>query len=133
MDEEEALHPPLTSEKRHYRNPDRAAATVSWPKPQGAGRAGGMPGNARRDHQAERLQAIRLRYSINIHLKDSGLVAPAAIGAITVLPAAEAVRLLARRQWRVGDVAALQAVAVCLGLEVALLVLAPALGLGWAR
>ena len=48
--------------------------------------------------QAARLIAIRLRYSINTHLEDRGLVAPAAIGAATNLPPAQAVRLLTRRQ-----------------------------------
>jgi hypothetical protein len=55
-----------------------------------------MPGTTKQDHQAERLQAIRLRYSINTHLEDQGLATPAAIGAATSLPAAEAVRLLTR-------------------------------------
>jgi len=41
------------------------------------------------------------------------------------LPPAEAVRLLTRRQWREGDVAALQAVAERLGLDVPLEGLAP--------
>ena len=65
--------------------------------------------------QAERLMAIRLRYTINIHLGDQGITAPAAIGAAAGLPAAEAAGLLTRRQWRAGDVAALQAVATRLG------------------
>ena len=68
--------------------------------------------------QAERLMAIRLRYTINTHLEDHGITAPAAIGAAAGLPAAEAVGLLTRRQWRAGDVAALQAVADRLGLQV---------------
>jgi hypothetical protein len=68
--------------------------------------------------QAERLMAIRLRYTINTHLEDQGVTAPAAIGAAAGLPAAEAVGLLTRRQWRAGDVAALQAVATRLGLTV---------------
>src|SRR3954452_12528617 len=38
----------------------------------------------------------------------------------TGLPTAEAQRLLTRRQWREGDVAALQAIAARLGLEVPL-------------
>ena len=75
--------------------------------------------------QAERLAAIRLRYTINTHLEDRGVTRPAAIGAAVGLPAAEAVGLLTRRQWRAGDVAALQAAAVRLGLQVAL----PELGL----
>ena len=60
-----------------------------------------------RTKQGERLIAIRLRYCINTHLEDRGLTAPAQIGAATGLPAAEAVRLLTRRRWREGDIAAL--------------------------
>jgi hypothetical protein len=70
--------------------------------------------------QAERLMAIRLRYTINTHLEDQGVATSAAIGAATGLPPAEAVRLLTRRQWRDGDLAALQAVADHLGLVVRL-------------
>ena len=58
--------------------------------------------------------AIRLRYTINSHLDDRGITTPAAVG----LSAAEAAGLLRRRQWRAGDVAALQAVAGRLGLQV---------------
>ncbi len=49
--------------------------------------------------RAEGLAAIRLRYCINTHLEDQSLTTPAA----------EAMRPLARRQWRDGNVAALQA------------------------
>ena len=84
-----------------------------------------MPGSVKREHQAERLQAIRLRYAINTHLENQGIHTPAAIGTAIGLPVAEAVRLLARRQWREGDVAALQAVAERLGLDVPLEGLAP--------
>ncbi len=70
--------------------------------------------------QAERLAAIRLRYCINTHLEDQGVTAPAAIGAAIGLPPTEAVRLLTRRQWREGDLAALQAAAHRLGLDVPL-------------
>jgi len=68
--------------------------------------------------QAVRLLAIRLRYTINTHLEDQGATTPAAIGVAVGLAPTEAVGLLTRRQWRAGDVAALQAVAVRLGLEV---------------
>ena len=64
------------------------------------------------------LIAIRLRCTITTHLKDQGLTTSAAIGAATALPAAESVRLLTHRQWRAGDVAALQAVADRLELQV---------------
>jgi hypothetical protein len=53
-----------------------------------------MPGTTKQDLQAERLQAIRLRYTINTYLEDHGTTMPAAIGAATGLPTAEAVRLL---------------------------------------
>jgi hypothetical protein len=76
-----------------------------------------MLGSAKREHQAERLQAIRLRYTINTHLEDKGLAAPAAISAATGLLAAEAVRLLTRRQWHKGDTAALKVIADRLGLD----------------
>ena len=32
-----------------------------------------MPGTTKKNHQTERLQAIRLRYSINTHLEDCGI------------------------------------------------------------
>ena len=89
-----------------------------------------MPGTTRNEHQAERLIAIRLRNSINTPHEDQGIRTPAAIGAATGLPAAEAVRLLTRRQWRDGDVAALRAVADRLGLDVPLDGLDPAAGKG---
>jgi len=79
-----------------------------------------MPGTTKQDHQTERLQAIRLRYTINTHLKDRGITTPAAVGAATSLPATEAVRLLTRRQWREGEVAVLKAIADRLGLHVPL-------------
>ena len=79
-----------------------------------------MPGNAKREHQAERLIAVRLRYSINTHLDAQGLTTPPDIARAVGLPTAEAQRLLTRRQWREGDVAALQAIAAQLGLEVSL-------------
>ncbi len=53
--------------------------------------------------QAERLAAIRLRYTINTHLEDQGVTRPTAIGAAVGLPAAEAVGLLTRRQWRADE------------------------------
>ena len=79
-----------------------------------------MPGTTKKDHQTERLQAIRLRYSINTHLEDCGITMQASIGATTGLPPPEAVRLLTRRQWREGDVVALKAIADRLGLDVPL-------------
>jgi len=42
-------------------------------------------------------------------LEDQGITTPTAVGAATGLPAVEVVRLLIRRQWREGDVAALKA------------------------
>jgi hypothetical protein len=68
--------------------------------------------------QADRLAAIRLRYTINTFLDDQGITAPSDIAQAVGLPAAEAVRLLTRRQWRDGDVAALRTVADRLRLKV---------------
>ncbi|MBK1660267.1 hypothetical protein [Paracraurococcus ruber] len=79
-----------------------------------------MPDTVKREQQAERLQAIRLRFTINTHLEDQDITTPAAIGAATGLPPAVAARLLSHRQWREGDVIALKAVAAHLGLEVSL-------------
>ena len=89
-----------------------------------------MPGSVKREHQAERLQAIRLRFCINTHLDDHGIRTPAAMAAATGLPATEAASLLRRRQWRGGDLAALQAIADRLGLVVPLDGLDPAAGKG---
>jgi hypothetical protein len=86
---------------------------------QGDGRAGDMPGSLKREHRAERLQAIRLRYSINTHLEDRGIATPAAIGATIGLPDA-GIRLLTRRQQREDNVAAPEASANRLGLYVPL-------------
>jgi hypothetical protein len=66
-----------------------------------------MAETGKRAHQTERLHA-------------KGLTAPPDIARAVGLPTAEAQRLLTRRQWREGDVVALQAVAERLGLEVSL-------------
>jgi hypothetical protein len=66
---------------------------------------------------AERLPAIRLLHHQHPP-GEQGLTTPAATGAAASLSAAEALSLLTRRQWRAGDVAALQAVAGHLGLKV---------------
>ena len=68
--------------------------------------------------QADRLAATRLRYTINTHLDGRGVTTPADIAEAVGIPAAEAVRLLTRRQWREGDVAVLREVADRLGLKV---------------
>ena len=68
--------------------------------------------------QADRLIAIRLRYSINTHLDDQGITTPSDIARAVGMPSAEAVRLLTRRQWRDDDIAALRMVADRLGLKV---------------
>jgi len=45
-----------------------------------------MPGTTKQDHQAERLQAIRLRYSINTHFTDRGITTQAVIVDATCPP-----------------------------------------------
>ena len=55
---------------------------------------------------------------IGRELEDRGITTPAAIGDALGMPAAEATKLLTRRQWREGDVAQLQAAAARLGVQV---------------
>ena len=49
---------------------------------------------------------------------DRGITTPAAISAALGMPAAEAVKLMNRQQWRQGDVALLQAAVARLGAQV---------------
>ncbi len=72
----------------------------------------------RRARQADRLTTIRLRMAIWRALDDRGITDPAAIDTALGMPAGEGTKLLARHQWREGDVAQLQAVAARLGLSV---------------
>ena len=71
----------------------------------------------RRRRWEERLAALRLRMAIGRELDERGIADSAAIGAVLGMPAAEATKLLARHQWREGDVALLAA-ADRLGLPV---------------
>jgi hypothetical protein len=71
----------------------------------------------RRARQADRLRAIRLRMAIGRELEDRGITTPAAIGEALGMPAAEAVKLLTRHQWREGTVARLEAAAARLGVQ----------------
>ena len=70
----------------------------------------------RRARQENRLAALRLRMAIGRELDARGITDPAAIGAALGLPAAAAAKLLARHQWREGDVALLAAAAARLGV-----------------
>src|SRR5215218_50933 len=70
----------------------------------------------RRARQEDRLAALRLRIAIGRELDERGIAEPAAIGAALGLPSAEGAKLLARRQWREGDVALLTAAAARLGV-----------------
>lgn len=72
----------------------------------------------RRARQADRLTTIRLRMAIWRVLDDRGLTSPAEIGEALGMPAPAAAGLLARHQWREGDVALLRAAAARLGVEV---------------
>ncbi len=72
----------------------------------------------RKSRQADRLTTIRLRMAIHRVLDDRGLSSPAEVGEALGLPAAAATGLLARHQWRDGDVALLQAAAARLGVTV---------------
>ncbi len=53
--------------------------------------------------------------AIGRELDERGITRPAEIGAALGIPAAEATKLLTRRQWREGDVALLEAAAARLG------------------
>ncbi len=70
----------------------------------------------RRRRWEERLAALRLRLAIGRELDERGIVEPAAVGAALGMPPVDATKLLARHQWREGDVALLAAAAARLGL-----------------
>jgi hypothetical protein len=72
----------------------------------------------RRARQADKLTTIRLRMAIWRELEDRGITTPAEIGTALGMPAAEATSLLARHQWREGDVALLEAAVARLGVTV---------------
>jgi len=72
----------------------------------------------RRIRQEDRLKSIRLRMAIGHELDDRSITTPAEIGAALEMPAAEAVKLLARHQSREGDVALLEAAAARLEVKV---------------
>ncbi len=72
----------------------------------------------RRARHEDRLAALRSRMAIGRKLDERGIAGPAAMGAALGLPAAEAAKLLARHQWREGDVALLAAAAARLGVPV---------------
>jgi hypothetical protein len=71
-----------------------------------------------RARREDRLAALRLRMAIGRELDDRGITEPAEIGAALGMPAVEATKLLARHQWREGDVALLTAAAARLGLPI---------------
>jgi hypothetical protein len=77
-----------------------------------------MSAEERRIRQADRLKSISLRMAIGHELDDRGITTPAEIGAALGMPAAEAVKLMSRHQWREGDVALLEAAAARLGVQV---------------
>ena len=72
----------------------------------------------RRARQADRLTTIRLRMAIYRVLDDRGISSPAEVGEALGMPVAAATSLLARHQWREGDVALLKAAAARLGVTV---------------
>jgi hypothetical protein len=71
-----------------------------------------------RQCQEERIACIRLRLAIHRALDERGITDPRAIGKALGMLTLDAGRLLTRRIWREGDVAALQAAAARLGLSV---------------
>jgi hypothetical protein len=89
--------------------PDQPPAPPEKPK---------MSAKERRLRQEDRLKTIRLRMAINRELDERGITTPAEIGEALGMPAAEAVKLMTRHQWREGDVAQLDAAAARLGVQV---------------
>ena len=77
-----------------------------------------MSAEEKRIRQEDRLASIRLRMAIGRELDERDITTPAAIGEAFGMPAAEATKLLTRRQWREGDVALLRAAAARLGVQV---------------
>ncbi len=71
-----------------------------------------------RQRREDRVACIRLRMAIGQALDDRGITTPDAIGEALGMDPKEAHGLLTRRQWREGEVAALQAAAARLGLSV---------------
>jgi hypothetical protein len=71
-----------------------------------------------RQRREDQLTTIRLRFTIRRHLDDRDITTAAAIGEALGMPAEEATKLLARHQWREGDIERLQAAAARLGLKV---------------
>jgi hypothetical protein len=71
----------------------------------------------RQARQADRLTTIRLRMAIGRELDERGITKPADIGEALGMPAADAVKLMNRHQWREGDVALLQTAAARLGVQ----------------
>ena len=72
----------------------------------------------RRLRREDRLKTINLRMTIWHELDKCGITTPAEIGVALGMPAAEAASLLARHQWREGDVAQLEAAVARLGVQV---------------
>jgi hypothetical protein len=73
-----------------------------------------------RQRSEDRIACIRLRMAIGHELDERGITTPAATGEVLGMEAKDAHGSLKRRQWRDGDVAALQVVASQLGLQVSL-------------
>ena len=107
------MTPPAAATTYHAMSlfPDPPPPPSPPPKPK-------LSAEERRLRQEDRLKTIRLRMTIYRYLDDHGITTPAAIGEALGMPAAEAASLLARNQWREGDVALLEAAVARLGLQV---------------
>ena len=79
----------------------------------------------RRLRDIQRRSVLRLRIAIAQVLHSQGLFAPAEIGEALGLPAGDAVMLVDRTVSKDGDIAALEAVAIRLGLRLPLSPLVP--------
>ncbi|WP_424140670.1 hypothetical protein [Roseomonas chloroacetimidivorans] len=70
------------------------------------------------ERRVRRLRLVRLQFAIGRELEDRGITLATAVGEALGLPAHDAMTLLARRQWREGDLALLEAAAARLGVRV---------------
>jgi hypothetical protein len=86
--------------------------------PKGCSRYVRISVEVRRSMDAERIKASNLRMAIDRELEAKGIRDPSELAATFGLSAMKAERLLTRRQWRLGDLVLLEAMAVRLGVEV---------------
>jgi len=91
-------------------HPDQPSAPPPPPPPKPK-----LTSAEQRQRREDRLTTIRLRMAIGRELDERDITTPTAIGEALGMPGVEVIKLLIRHQWREGDVALLEALAVRLG------------------